>query len=251
MILTCPSCSARYLLAADAIGENGRAVRCGKCGNVWQQPPIRDSLDELNATDFTTPAEDVTPDPVPDAEPVKEFPVYKVAAEPPETSTLSAFTKLFARPRLMGVAGAIAVFGLLIAIIIYARAPMISAFPSIRPVFETFGLEEDIAARNLIFDNVTAKISDKTLSISGKLINLSDKPVVLPPMTVDILDSASSIVKTYSADIGQKEMDGEASIDLDLSYTDVPGTSHQVRLTFDFTTGAEDAGSIPVHPSGD
>lgn len=35
MILTCPSCAARYLVAASQIGLNGRMVRCGKCQHSW------------------------------------------------------------------------------------------------------------------------------------------------------------------------------------------------------------------------
>lgn len=35
MILTCPNCNTRYLTTPEAIGENGRTVRCSKCSNTW------------------------------------------------------------------------------------------------------------------------------------------------------------------------------------------------------------------------
>jgi predicted Zn finger-like uncharacterized protein len=44
MILTCPSCSARYLLASDSVGGKGRSVRCGKCGTEWFQEPEQNVL---------------------------------------------------------------------------------------------------------------------------------------------------------------------------------------------------------------
>jgi len=35
MILTCPNCNTRYLTKPEAIGNNGRTVRCSKCSNTW------------------------------------------------------------------------------------------------------------------------------------------------------------------------------------------------------------------------
>lgn len=35
MILTCPSCAARFVVDPRAIGSAGRKVRCGKCKNEW------------------------------------------------------------------------------------------------------------------------------------------------------------------------------------------------------------------------
>ncbi len=35
MIVTCTSCSKRYLVDARALGASGRNVRCAGCGNTW------------------------------------------------------------------------------------------------------------------------------------------------------------------------------------------------------------------------
>ncbi|MDO8288170.1 MAG: DUF3426 domain-containing protein [Parvibaculum sp.] len=39
MIITCPSCSARYPVDASSFAPAGRKVRCAKCGNTWHQAP--------------------------------------------------------------------------------------------------------------------------------------------------------------------------------------------------------------------
>jgi predicted Zn finger-like uncharacterized protein len=60
MILTCPNCSARYLLAGDSIGEKGKSVRCGKCGTEWFQEPQKDSYSAAAASldqPYTPPLE--------------------------------------------------------------------------------------------------------------------------------------------------------------------------------------------------
>ena len=37
MQLVCPACSARYLVSPAALGEEGKDVRCAKCGHQWFQ----------------------------------------------------------------------------------------------------------------------------------------------------------------------------------------------------------------------
>lgn len=47
MILTCPSCSASYNVSSEAIGVDGRQVRCKKCQHVWFQEGEKQALEDL------------------------------------------------------------------------------------------------------------------------------------------------------------------------------------------------------------
>ncbi|MFV0472916.1 MAG: zinc-ribbon domain-containing protein [Pikeienuella sp.] len=49
MRLVCPSCAAEYEIAADAIGEGGRRVRCSSCASEWFQQPASSSVEAASA----------------------------------------------------------------------------------------------------------------------------------------------------------------------------------------------------------
>jgi predicted Zn finger-like uncharacterized protein len=45
MILTCPSCATSYFTPDEAIGPNGRRVRCRTCAHVWHASPAEEPLE--------------------------------------------------------------------------------------------------------------------------------------------------------------------------------------------------------------
>ncbi len=54
MLLTCPSCKARYLVADTVIGPSGRRVRCATCKEVWQQsPPVEEAHRDIIGRDIS------------------------------------------------------------------------------------------------------------------------------------------------------------------------------------------------------
>lgn len=69
MILTCPNCQTRFLVADQAIGTDGRRVRCGNCQHMWfAQPdqPAGEGPDEV--VEDTAPADEDIAVPPPDAD---------------------------------------------------------------------------------------------------------------------------------------------------------------------------------------
>lgn len=60
MILTCPECSARYVVDPKALLPDGRAVRCAKCAHSWREEapdaqPLPDTVDPVNIQEEGTP----------------------------------------------------------------------------------------------------------------------------------------------------------------------------------------------------
>lgn len=277
MILTCPSCSARYLIAADALGAEGRTVRCGKCGNSWEQEPVLDSLDELREPGNSEQAEremresiqaimeddDVIgapPPKEPDPDPVPDFIIrpkpetVKKTAEPGKYRTLS------------GVAAGVVLFALITALVLANKTAITHAIPATAPLFSSGGQDAAEVEKVLVFDSITAKIEGKTLDVTGSLINLSAEVMELPPLQVDLLDSSGAKIKSLPAGLKQTSIKGEETIGLHFSFTDIPDEAQQARLRFDSgheteegaheekaeesghsTTDAKDAGNTPAH----
>ena len=49
MIVTCSSCSTRYLVDPAQLGAGGRTVRCAKCGHSWLQSAPADMPQPIEA----------------------------------------------------------------------------------------------------------------------------------------------------------------------------------------------------------
>lgn len=69
MILTCPSCTTRYLLDPAKLGPAGRTVRCGKCSHTWHQEQPRDMPKQVEPIPFS-----IEPRPIPPGSNLPAFP---------------------------------------------------------------------------------------------------------------------------------------------------------------------------------
>lgn len=58
MILTCPKCESRFVIAAQALAPEGRKVKCSSCSEIWHQLPDPDELIEEIETGLEESAAD-------------------------------------------------------------------------------------------------------------------------------------------------------------------------------------------------
>ncbi len=66
MILTCPECATRFKVADDAVGANGRTVRCSQCSVTWFVAAEPDVLSLEDAEEITEMRQEVIREPVSD-----------------------------------------------------------------------------------------------------------------------------------------------------------------------------------------
>ena len=193
MILTCPACATSYFIPDDAVGTNGRKVRCQSCGEVWRATP--DEPLELTLTPEPVVAAASTPKTAPEPEPA---PTAASLAETPAPELPRAFRaradrqKKLRRAAAQGVvwAGLASVFiGLIVAAFLF-RVEIVQAFPKAASAYKFFGAT--VNPVGLDFEALTAKAAPGhpgMVVVSGAIRNVRDVEIVSPPVRVALVDA--------------------------------------------------------------
>ena len=184
MIVTCPSCSTRYLVDPAALGETGRVVRCANCANTWHQAPAEDAPRRVDLA---------PPEPPPLAEPALRSTgrVQLPAVSPP--------------PRRLSVAGWAAYVVVLAGIVAgglwWTRDEVASRWPATAHYYQMLGIPVETAQGSFDFHNVTP-IRDTenglpTLVIQGEVVNVSNVARRVPKLKVTLLDGSNHPLQSW------------------------------------------------------
>jgi predicted Zn finger-like uncharacterized protein len=201
MIVSCPSCTTRYLIDPTALGGEGRRVRCAKCNHIWHERPPADMPKRV----------DVLP---PDDEP-KAIPFG---------SNLPA---VVARRRRANRLGWLAVAAAVIIIIVaglLARGAIVDAWPPAGKLYSAIGLGSEkpdtsgLAFRDVAYEQIFEG-EVPILVIRGSVFNEGDHDREVPPIRIALLDAAGTELHywTFAADNSELEAGG--------------GTTFETRLT--------------------
>jgi len=164
MILQCSECKARYLVPDQAIGADGRQVRCAKCSHSWFQKPSGEPiledldklLDEINAR----------PKPIPKGSNLPKIPL-EPATIAQKISTL-----------VLGITA--------IALVLLMAAPGL------------FGLPH---SKGLVLAEVgivrVAKDKYTSYQINGKIANMDTRPKPIPTLRVTLVDAEGSSLQFW------------------------------------------------------
>lgn len=208
MILQCPSCNARFLVADALIPPAGRTVRCGACANQWftQPAPAAPAATSETASESTAPA------PAPAAaEPATVD--FATLAETAATSPEAAAPKLdeaAARklpvvpkqriPRWPFVTAACALAASWAAVAFFTYFPHWQDIPGVGKLYGTVGA---VNTDGLAFESVSLERvqngSRTQFIIAGSVANQSAELRELPKVRVELKDKEGTVVwsRTY------------------------------------------------------
>jgi predicted Zn finger-like uncharacterized protein len=208
MLLACPSCSASYRLADDALG-GGRTVRCARCRTQWF---VEGRLQPVESLDDAAPLEAVDsvewaaamPDQTEAVEPEHgdneaAVPLARSRmrlrlpkpwrARPPAPAPRPAMRKPRSPSRRIRPAAALAVVGAIALVaVVGARADIVSRVPALASLYSAVGLEVNV--RGLAIADVrsveTIEEGVPILLVTGSISNVSQANVDLPRLRLAV-----------------------------------------------------------------
>jgi predicted Zn finger-like uncharacterized protein len=211
MILTCPSCRTRYQADSARFAAPGRNVRCAKCGHVWFQAAPTSEV-ELEPEPIVTPA---APAHAPSVAPVAQASAPEASsaplgAGPAAEDSISARAET--RPRLGGArlaqsAGWVALIALIAAIgwaSVQYRQAIASLWPQSASLYAAVGLPVNVRGIQLTNISYQQEYQDgqPVLSVTGKVVNISNRELPVPEIRVVLLDDAKHELYHWNFDAG-------------------------------------------------
>ena len=238
MILSCPSCQARYLVNPVQLGGAGRRVKCARCHHVWYEERPADSLVAAAPSQRADPLDQTAPRPdlaasrpqAPAAEPPPSASSYDpyppVSGQLPSTVVLrrsrvpAAFWTL-----LVLLVGAVVVVGAV------ARDDMVRLYPPAIAFYEAMGLTVD---RSVLADHpqlqpalrIAGLVSaiDETggLLVSGTVVNDADDGRRIAPLTIALRDTDGRALASHPVDLGRNRLEAGQSVAFEIAIEDWP-----------------------------
>ncbi len=184
MILTCEKCATSYAVADDALGTDGRKVKCISCGHVWLQA----------ANDDSDPSDKA------------DKPEQAASAAPPKAR--GAFLRRVGN--VAAVAALLLAVGGIAGYIYVGRAMVVQSWPPAALLYDEFGIglhDLNLAAipgvgAGLEYRNVTSEIRTDafgdTLWIRGEVHNASEIPRSVPSLRASLADSQGAALESWT-----------------------------------------------------
>jgi predicted Zn finger-like uncharacterized protein len=194
MIVTCPSCSTRYLVDPAAIGQDGRRVKCARCGHLWRESAVE-------------PVPAAAPPPEP--QPVLVGPAATQATPPLSAGRHITNLPVVITPRrrdgpAVGLALTVLLVGGLAGVGYFARDSIVRFWPPAVRFYDTIGVpvaqpvETGALGRGLVLRELevrrVAGSGVEQVVVTGRVENraLITRPV--PPIEVRLLDASRTVV---------------------------------------------------------
>ena len=257
MILTCPECSTRYLTKENAIGPNGRTVRCAKCDTTWF---VASEADELALQDNQAPVEDIVPvsagiaaaasPDIPVRQETQAEPVEQVGAHVVMRDKVDQERR---RRRLtsVGLIWAIPLALLFVAAILgyVFRQNIVNGIPQTATLYQSLGVDVTLSGLD-IEDPVTrsALVDGKpVLVVNGAVRNITAQVQDVPMVELSLHSKDGKPLVTWLVDVNKDRLGKNERATFISEYPNPPVDAVKLRYKFaDETAVATENTGAPV-----
>ena len=199
MILTCPSCTTRYKLDPERLGDDGRKVRCSDCGFEWFQPPevLEEEEDESDDESFFSNGIDD------EIEEEIQIDLTEHENDPP-VETSQNFEDMVKNAPLQNnnvkgsSAGRLAATVLFICVLSglwFYKSGIMKIWPETYAVYSALGVQtKTLDINDISFERFEAVQEGAEIVINGMIYNLKSEDLELPPLVMVVKDEAEKVI---------------------------------------------------------
>ncbi|PHS38475.1 MAG: hypothetical protein COA91_08095 [Robiginitomaculum sp.] len=272
MILTCPECATRFQIADDAVGSNGRTVRCSQCSTTWFVAAEPDALalneaekyevqkqEDLREEIIRKPVSDMSGEiPALDADSHHEDGLLP-SFEPDETLQVGAHATIRdqaerkkVRRRLLDVGMIWIVTLVILALFALAaylfRAKIVAQFPGAAPVYRAIGLEANSSGLEIYGLETREGNTDgvEVLIVTGKIKNFDTKPRNVEMIRLNFKNTAGEVLASWVVEPPKSVLKPGETISFISQYPNRPVGA--TKLAPEFINETANVTNVPLVP---
>lgn len=270
MLLYCPQCNTGYEIEPNLIPDNGKKMRCAKCGKIWrckkedlqEEIPVSQSEEEvksLTSTQVPEEAKENQLEEVPEADQSES--TQKSAAEVEMEdifARLSTQTKdLFQQEQNLPLhkkigtkvkhalgldkKGILKYYILFLCLVtalgLFAiRYEVVRAFPQAERIYSMLGVESRVIGEGLEFQNIIRNEYEedyvRKLEIKGYIVNTNQKTIAMPLIHVEIMDKDTNLLQAVDDETPISELGAGEKQMFRIVITQPSALAKYVLLTF-------------------
>lgn len=243
MIVTCPSCEAKYRVEASALEKRGGRVKCASCAHVWTvaddaltlDRPVAPAARKVEVEPETAPRPDIRTKPA--------------AAIRARAATRAKRNRLAVEGA--GWAGVAACLVLLAGAVVTFRVDVVTLWPRTAGAYAAVGF--DINPYGLAVEELTAELVNENgvpaLVVEGLVRNIAGRDRPTLPLEAQILDSEGQVLTHWPVALIAAELpaDGEERFRTRFDAPPESGARVEVVIASARAAGGESSGAADHH----